>query len=408
MRLLYICHESLPSPHTNTEQLVHTASELARQGCRVDLIIPKNGNRSGVAAERHREIASFYGIDRAVFESGLNFIELPYPAVFGNRLRMPIHDLRAVRFGRARSYDLVYTRDPLPLLASLAAGVRTVFETYRTDVNTLSRYRPWRSFCYSRSQLLGIVTHSRLSRQSFLNAGISPSRILLAYNGCSPISPPPDGNRVQIRRNLGLTTERNLRLTADRKMILYAGHINRQKGVDVFIPLAQMLDDVQFVLLGAVHDSPESARLEQKLASQGISNVAVVPRVTPSRVDDYISAADILIIPPSSEPLTRSRRTVLPLKTFRYMAAGRPIVAPDLPDIREVLEHGRNAVLVPADSPESVARAIKELMQDKRMQERISEDALRDSRKYSWAGRAARISAFLRELLGEKDQSPSS
>jgi glycosyltransferase involved in cell wall biosynthesis len=125
-------------------------------------------------------------------------------------------------------------------------------------------------------------------------------------------------------------------------------------------------------------------------------------------VDEYISAADILIIPPSSTPLTKSRRTVLPLKTFRYMAAGRPIVAPDLPDIREVLEHGHNAILVPPDSPEKAARAIKELMNDKRMQGRISENALRDSRKYTWAGRAARISAFLRELLGENDQSPSS
>ncbi len=403
MRLLYICHESLPSPHTNTEQLVHTASELTRQGCRVDLIIPKNRNSSGVAAERHREIAAFYGIDRAVFESGLNLIELSYPAVFGSRLRMPMHDIRAVMSSRAGSYDLVYTRDPFPLLVSLAAGIRTVFETYRTDFNTSSRYRPWRSFCYSRSQLLGIVTHSRLSRESFLDAGISPSRILLAYNGCSPISPTPEGKRVEIRRNLGLATERNLRLTADRKMVLYAGHINRQKGVDVFIPLAQMLDDVQFVLLGAVHDSPESARLEQKLASQGISNVAVVPRVSPSLVDDYISAADILIIPPSSEPLTKSRRTVLPLKTFRYMAAGRPIVAPDLPDIREVLEHGHNAVLVPADSPERAVAAIKELMNDTRMQERISENALHDSRKYSWEGRADRISAFLRDLLGEKN-----
>ncbi len=395
MKLLYICHESLPSPHTNTEQLMQTVSGLTRQGCRVDLLIPKQSKASCMGSERQGEIASFYGIDRSVFEGGLNLIELPRAGFIGSRIRRPLHDVRAVMFGRGKRYDLVYTRDPFALLVALAAGVRTVFETYRTDINTLSRYRAWRSTCYSRPHLLGIITHSRLSRQSFLNAGVDASRILVAYNGCSPPSPTPAGKRGAIRREL--------RLKTDGKMALYAGHINRQKGLDVFVPLAKMLADIQFVLVGGMSGSSESARFEHKIRSQGISNLTLVPRVAPSQVAGYISAADCLIIPPSSEPLTKSRRTVLPLKTFRYLASGRPIVAPDLPDIREVLVHGYNAVLVPPDSPKRAARAIQDLFNDAELRERISENALLDSGKYSWEGRAARISAFLRDLLGEKE-----
>ena len=47
------------------------------------------------------------------------------------------------------------------------------------------------------------------------------------------------------------------------------------------------------------------------------------------------------------------------MKTFSYLAAGRPIVAPDLPDLREVLRHNENALLVPPDDVDAAAAAIR-------------------------------------------------
>jgi glycosyltransferase involved in cell wall biosynthesis len=400
MKILYICNESLPSPYTNTEQLIHTLAELIKQPCTVDLICPKKVNQNKATTECKREIASFYGINHEVFDEGLNLIELPYSSYIRGKVRRPIHDIGSVMYGKAHRYDLVYTRDPFSLLLALAAGVQTVFETYRLDINTLSRYFLWRSFCYSRSNLLGIITHSKLAQQAFLSVGSSPSKVLVAYNGCSPLSSPTTKNRTQVRQDL--------RLPIDRKVILYAGHINPQKDVDIFLPLAKILENIQFVLVGGMSESSGLASFERKIVSQGISNIAIIPRVSPASVGNYFFAADCLIIPPSSKPLREGRRTVLPLKTFRYLAAGRAIVAPDLPDIREILKHKHNAVLVPPDSPKIAAQVIKKLLSDENLQEQISKNALLNSRRYTWEGRAARIFSFLQDLIKKKKHSHSS
>lgn len=45
--------------------------------------------------------------------------------------------------------------------------------------------------------------------------------------------------------------------------------------------------------------------------------------------------ADVLVIPPSADPLQQFGRTVLPLKVFQYLAAGRPIVTGEVPDTAE-------------------------------------------------------------------------
>src|SRR5262249_13241169 len=68
----------------------------------------------------------------------------------------------------------------------------------------------------------------------------------------------------------------------------------------------------------------------------------------------WLAAAAVLVLPNSrAEPI--SARYTSPLKLFEYMAAGRPIVASDLPSLREVLTGGRNAVLVPPDDPGALA-----------------------------------------------------
>ena len=61
-----------------------------------------------------------------------------------------------------------------------------------------------------------------------------------------------------------------------------------------------------------------------------------------------------------------------PLKLFEYMAAGRPIVASDLPSIREVLRDGVNALLVPPGDPVAMAAAIARLLGDRALAARLA------------------------------------
>jgi glycosyltransferase involved in cell wall biosynthesis len=80
------------------------------------------------------------------------------------------------------------------------------------------------------------------------------------------------------------------------------------------------------------------------------------------------------------------------------MAAARPIVASDLPALREVLQDGDNALLVPPEDPAALARAIQRLAEDQPLAERLAAQAARDVRAYTWEARGRRIVDFLGQL----------
>ncbi len=81
------------------------------------------------------------------------------------------------------------------------------------------------------------------------------------------------------------------------------------------------------------------------------------------------------------------------MKMFEYMVARRPIVASDLPSLREVLNE-ENAFLVKPDDAEALAKGIKEILEDSQLAENLANKAFQDVQKYSWAKRVENILAF--------------
>jgi len=80
-----------------------------------------------------------------------------------------------------------------------------------------------------------------------------------------------------------------------------------------------------------------------------------------------------------------------PIKLFEYMASRRPIVATALPTIKEVLEDCGNALLVKPDSVDSLVNGIKTVLVDHNLAEKISIQAARDVKKYTWEERVKKI-----------------
>ena len=88
-----------------------------------------------------------------------------------------------------------------------------------------------------------------------------------------------------------------------------------------------------------------------------------------------------------------------PLKIFDYMAAGRPIVAPDQPNIREILTDGVDALLFDPARPEALWAAVRRLVDDAGLRERLGRAgrAELERRDYTWAGNARRIAALYQQ-----------
>lgn len=284
----------------------------------------------------------------------------------------------AIRRGR---FDLVYARRWLPVAIASRLDVSAVYDTHSArEAAPLLR-------CAERGRLAGVIAHSHLAARELIAAGVSADVVRVCYNGYSPQDLEPRLTREAARDVLGLPH--------GVPVVVYTGRVKRAKAPAAILEVAARTPGVQYVLVGWT--SPTEARaLTSVCAAARLDNVRVDPWCPPTQLAPYLHAADILIVPPSAAPLG-SRRTILPLKTFLYLAAGRAIVAPALEDLCEVLEHNRNAVLVPPDDAVACAAAITSLLGDPERMRALGRQAAAAAAAYTWDRRATAVAAFLTE-----------
>ena len=262
-----------------------------------------------------------------------------------------------------------------------------VYETYR-PWPTQSVSKRWLfSALRPRSRLAGLVLHSRLAAQSYSEIGYDERRLLVAHNG---FDLPSAGDPVQPE-----TARQTCGLPPDRFTVTYSGRVSVKKGLLSLLEMARALPQAQFVIVG----SERRGRVEKE--AETLDNVRVVPWCRSAELLPYLYAADVLLIPPTAGPLERVGNTVLPIKTYLYLAIGRPIVAAATTDLMEVLEDGRNSVLVPPDDVNAAVSAVRSLMQSPEIGERLGTEARAQAQRYTWEKRAERIVEFIEGRLAE-------
>lgn len=383
MKICTICDDHFPSYWTSTNQVITTASHLGRQGVDVDLMIPTMGKMLLRSKERKlRALCEFYGVE-PTFNLKDYFTVWPTNKF---RIEKLTHGVLAPLVASLGKYDLVYTRHIIPVFLTLAAGGRAVFETYRLLPDEFPKTIPLLKWVAEKDNFLGITTHSELSREVFIKAGVPEHKVIALHNGYDPAEFEPRLSKHEARELLGIPR--------DRFLALYTGHMTPMKGAEIFVDMAKHAPDIDFLLIGGpTKDDVE--RVQDYATSQGVTNVTVSGWINPHRVPPYLYAADVLMIPPTSKPLRVHRRTVLPIKLFNYLAAGRVIFTPDLPDTAELLQHGVNSYRVEPDDPKTAAESLMEIAGDPLLANSLSERAFQDSMQYTWSERARKLKEFM-------------
>jgi glycosyltransferase involved in cell wall biosynthesis len=178
----------------------------------------------------------------------------------------------------------------------------------------------------------------------------------------------------------------------------YAGHLYVWKGVDVLLEALAAVPGVQGLIIGGHEAESDLGRLRALATRLRIDGrVSFTGHVPPCAVPSRLARADVLALPNPASAI--STLATSPLKLFEYMAAGRPIVASDLPAIREVLTHERNGWLVPPGDPRTLADGIRRLSDDPALRNRLARAALESVAEYSWARRAERLEALFEAVL---------
>ena len=356
------------------EQSVCTAAALARHGAEVILLMPRGRGDPELGADDLR----------ACYEVEGNFRLVQRPSRWAGRdvprglmwLRQVFHD--PLMLGA----DLLYSRIPAMLGAGHLSPVPWATEHYRLWPDELPWMRPLFRRTNNDPNCLGLVLHSEHAAGAWRRAGIAADRLLVAHNGADPGRLGEPLSRAAARERLGLPR--------DRATAVSAGRIGRDKGLEVIAEMARLRPEVLFLLVGA-NGAAGSVRETE--------NLRLAPWQAPGALGAWLWAADMLLVPPSRAPLERHRNCVLPMKLFTYLAAGRPILAPENPDITELLTHDETAVLVEPDRPEVAAAALDRLLGDGALAARLAANARRLADSLSWDSRADRIADFLARRL---------
>jgi len=184
------------------------------------------------------------------------------------------------------------------------------------------------------------------------------------------------------------------REAGDGPLVLgFVGFVRDWHGLDAVIAAMAAEPGGPDLRLVVVGDGPARVALEQQAASLGVADRTTFTGLQPREaIPKLVAGFDIAL-----QPLVVSYAS--PLKIFEYMAAGRAIVAPDQPNIREVLRDGETAVLFDPSEPGAMWRAIRRLTTDAALRRRLGEAARAEiaRRDYTWRGNAARVVDWARE-----------
>ena len=198
------------------------------------------------------------------------------------------------------------------------------------------------------------------------------ARPTVLYNAPEPVA---GQDRRVLAAALGLPDD-------GRVVLLYQGLFREGRGLPALVEATRAVDGVRLVMIGEGALADDLRALGTDLGGR----LVLHPFVPPDRLAALTPGADLgacLI-----EPLTESLRLSLPNKLFEYLAAGVPVIASPLPEIRAVLSRGAG-VLADPSSPAAVADALRQSLRPD-VRARWAARTAEALAPYTWtAGRAA-------------------
>jgi glycosyltransferase involved in cell wall biosynthesis len=216
-------------------------------------------------------------------------------------------------------------------------------------------------------------------------AGVPEDHICVVPNGSHPerLAAAPDA--ATAKRRLGLE---------GRLVLGFTGFVRQWNRLDRVLELIARDGKTLNLHLLLVGDGPARPALEALAADLKVADRLIVTGVIePADIPAHVAAFDIALIPGVTSYAS-------PLKLFEYMALARPTVAPDTPNIREILADGEDALLFDPQDEHAFAAAILRLAQDEDLRATLGAAARASlsARGLTWANNAGRVAALIRSI----------
>ncbi len=386
-RVLYTAFDIVPSPKGASTHILHNLRGLVNSQLDVHLLTPNDGV---LPSEDAIEGARVTRISQDLTQ---NFLA------------------RATHFGKSvithltlnPNYDVVHFRNIWDGLAvaqnKKRFGYKTLFEVNGLpsielkyhypgiDAGLLSKIKEQEIATLHLSD--AIICPSNVTRDYIASLGLSRSRVTVIPNGVSPsdfsASPLPG---------------REARLPA----LLYIGTLADWQGLEVIIKALPKILEKQAVQLRIVGRGRSRQRkfLSKQIRKLGVEgSVLIQPAVPHHEIPSLIAESDICLA-----PLGLNDRNVTqgacPIKVLEYMASARPLVASNMPIVRELVREDMDALLFSPSDPEDLARQVLMLLSDFELSQRLAASASeRALTKFTWHEAQKKLLKLYGKLLSD-------
>lgn len=367
--LIYIANIRLPTEKAHGIQIMEMCAAFADQGVAVELVVPRRKNPITDDPFLYHDIKKNFSIRY------LPCLDTVKWGRIGFLVELVTFAGSFVFYSVTKPNAIFYTRDEFIAALLRVMGKNVAWEGHTGQKNLIVKL-----LIFFRVRMV-LITEAL--QDLYKTLGVELSQMIVAPDGA-------DISRFDIPMNM-FDARKQLNLPQDKKIVLYKGHLYERKGAHTLAEAAQCLGDknILCVFIGGTEEDVIS--FKERFGS--FDNVLILGNRPRQETPVYQKASDVLVIPNSAKDDV-SKLYTSPMKLFGYMASKVPIIASDLPSLREIIDDSLVTFFTPDDS-NSLCKTITHVFDQ---YDGAKEKAIRTfsiAENYSWQNRAKNILNFI-------------
>lgn len=382
MKILY--HHRTASADGQAVHIEELVSALRDLGHEVRIVSPTPVSKEAMGDE----VGWVNRLKRLLPKSIYELLELSYSLVAYRRLERAVREFQPdILYERYNLYmlagALIHRRFNLPFILEVNAPL--VYERIRHGGLGLPRLARWsEGLVWRAADYVLPVTHVLATHVELY--GVAKDRIAVIPNGINKAHFSSAPSTDKAKAVLGLE---------GRLVLGFTGFVRDWHGIDKIIrwmSVGQIPENAHLLVVG---DGPARAELELLAWNLALSDrVTFTGVVAREQVPCYVAAFDIAL-------QAAVVAYASPLKLFEYLALGKSIVAPNTPNLLEVLENERNALLFSPEQEGALGAALDRLCNDEILRKRLGFEALAtiDRLELTWLGNAQKVQELANKLI---------
>ncbi len=209
-----------------------------------------------------------------------------------------------------------------------------------------------------------VVAASELERADVVAGGVPPERVHVRGNGFPEPSAASKGKHADLRARLEIPPE--------APIVLYVGRIAAGKGIEHLVEAARRLPAAHVVLAGP-DDRHGTQLLVERARAETDGRVHTLPPTAEPPLDLY-PQADVFVLASEGESFG--------MVAAEAAAAGTPVIVSDRCGVAGSFRDGE--ALVVASEREAVVEAVRRVLSDDTLRERLSQGGIEAARRTSW------------------------